>query len=383
MISTVVFITESPFTERDFSRFGISILNHTFEVLILDCTSMLKPHFWEKYKEGIFNCSGYHIINDIEKLLLHIEKIKNNSIAIDLLGRNFKACRIRMILQEFGIDRVILQTGLLPKENDLVVKNFGVNLRNDSISFFKKFVGYTIRCIAPSQLPQIALCSGQAGLNDPRLVGVNHKVFGHSWDYDLYLANQDQSESKPCPYAVFLDEDMVYHSDYEHASLKPPATEGPYYSSMTRFFNEFERVAGIPIKVAAHPRSRYDLRPELWGMRSLEYGNTAQLVRDASIVLCHQSTSVSFAVLWKKPLIYLTTNEIDSSFLGPRIPLCSRLLEAPLINVDNFNVIPSIESLTMISEAAYAKYKEQYLKLPNTPEIPLWDIFTQYIKREL
>jgi hypothetical protein len=344
---------------------------------------MLKPHFWEKYKAGIFKCSGYHIVSDIEQLLLHIEKVKNNSIAIDFIGTGSKARRIRMILKEFGIDRVILQAGLLPTQNDLVVNNFGVNLLNDSISFLKKIVRSIKRCIMSTPFPQIALCSGLAGLNDPILVGVNHKVFGHSFDYDLYLASQDQSEFKPSPYAVFLDEDMVYHSDYEHASLKPPATEGAYYGSMTKFFNEFERVAGIPIKVAAHPRSRYDLRPELWGMRSLEYGNTAQLVRDASIVLCHQSTSISFAVLWKKPLIYLTTNEINSSFLGPRILLCSRLLAAPLYNVDHLNVIPSIESLTMINETAYAKYKEQYIKLPNTPEIPLWDIFAQYIKYEL
>jgi hypothetical protein len=239
------------------------------------------------------------------------------------------------------------------------------------------------RLLKPSQFPHIVLCSGKAGLDDPQLVGVKHKIYGHSLDYDLYLAHRHQHDLKLSQYAVFLDEDMVYHSDYEHSSLTPPATESAYYGSMTKFFNQFERDAGIPIKVAAHPRSRYDLSPELFGKRCIEYGNTAQLVRDATIVLCHQSTSVSFAVLWRKPLIYLTTNEIKSSFLGPRVSLCSSLLRAPLFNIDNLNVIPPIESLAVINEPAYADYEEQYIKLPNTPEIPLWEIFSQYVKREL
>lgn len=384
MISTVIFITESPFSERDYSRFGVEILRRNFDVKIFDCTSLLKPYFWEKHKEVRFQCSGYHAIGDIEQFLSLIAKIKYNSVAIDFIGIEPETRRIRMILQKFGIPRVILHSGLLPNPvTDFRGRVLRILFLLKNPKLLSRGIGRRIeRLLMPSTFPQIALCSGKAGLNDPRLVGVKHKIFGHSFDYDLYLANKHQLDLKPSPYAVFLDEDMIYHSDYDHASLKPAATEGSYYGSMNKFFDAFELETGIPIRVAAHPRSRYDLRPELWGKRSVIYGKTAQLVQDATIVLCHQSTSVSFAVLWRKPLIYLTTNEINSSFLGPRVSLFSRLLRAPLFNVDYLNVIPPIELLTVINEPAYAEYIEQYIKLPNTPDIPLWDIFSQYIKRE-
>lgn len=325
------------------------------------------------------------MVSNIGQFLALVEKIKNNSLSIDLIGSGSQHRRIRLILQKYGISRVILQVGLLPNPDTNIQRQVAqtLSLLKDPILLFRKIGQRIERLLMPSPFPQIALCSGKAGLNDPRLEGVKHKIFGHSFDYDLFLAHKGQSDIIPGPYAVFLDEDMVYHSDYDHAAIKRAATEDAYYGSMTKFFNAFERNTGIPIMVAAHPRSRYDLRPELWGKRSVIQGNTARLVRDATIVLCHQSTSVSFAVLWRKPLIYLTTDEVNSSFLGPRISLCSQLLSAPSFNVDHLNVIPSIESLTIIDESAYAEYKEQYIKLPNTPEAPLWDIFAQYIKREL
>ena len=39
-----------------------------------------------------------------------------------------------------------------------------------------------------------------------------------------------------------------------------------------------------------------------------------------------------------------------------------------------------LQSLLEINEDKYKNYLEQYLKVPNSPDIPLWEIFTKYIK---
>jgi hypothetical protein len=232
-------------------------------------------------------------------------------------------------------------------------------------------------------VPEIALLSGTAGLSANGLDGAMHKVWAHSFDYDTYLAANAETAPPLAPYAVFLDEDMIYHSDFDHSEIKSPATAEAYYRSMNGFFDKLEREWGMPVTVAAHPRSRSDSRSQQWGDRTIVHGRTAQLVRDAKLVLCHQSTAVSFAVMWRKPLIFLTTDELVPSYLQPRIALGSALLRSPLVNVDGDTELPPRESLFAVDEAAYAKYAEAYIKRLGTPTQPVWQIFSEYVQREL
>jgi hypothetical protein len=232
--------------------------------------------------------------------------------------------------------------------------------------------------------PQIALLSGGAGLNDPVAAAVPHKIWAHSFDFDIYLELRSQAQSTSAPYAVFLDEDMIYHSDYDHLGIEPPTTEAAYYGPMKSFFKRLEQQIGMPVVIAAHPRSRYDLRPHLWNGHATIRGRTAELVRDATLVLCHLSTSVGLAVLWHKPVITLTTNDIRLSYWGDAIALMSKALGAPLINVDAAPAEwPALTSVPEVNEEAYAMYREEYIKRSNTPEKPLWQIFADYVRSEL
>mgnify|MGYP000044094501 CR=1 FL=1 len=63
--------------------------------------------------------------------------------------------------------------------------------------------------------------------------------------------------------------------------------------------------------------------------------NTAELVRNSNIVLLHQSTSFSFAVLFNKPVVFLTSNKLRNSSLGPRIDNFAKSVNGQIINMDN------------------------------------------------
>ena len=39
-----------------------------------------------------------------------------------------------------------------------------------------------------------------------------------------------------------------------------------------------------------------------------------------------------------------------------------------------------LQNLLKIDESKYKNYLDQYLKVPNSPDVPLWEIFTNYIK---
>jgi len=57
------------------------------------------------------------------------------------------------------------------------------------------------------------------------------------------------------------------------------------------------------------------------------------------------------------------------------------MTNSKLINMsEDLNKQLDLQSLLEINEVKYKNYLEQYLKVPNSPDIPLWEIFTKYIK---
>ena len=48
-----------------------------------------------------------------------------------------------------------------------------------------------------------------------------------------------------------------------------------------------------------------------FGNREIITGKTAELVKDAKLILNHDSTSFNFVALWKVPMIFITTDQIE------------------------------------------------------------------------
>jgi hypothetical protein len=380
-VNHILLLTEAPFSERDYRRFGVQLLRENFEVSILDCTPWIKPEFWERYSAIAYPCPGYVAISDFEAFTSFVDQHRE-SVAIDFLGRCSKCTSVRLALKTRKIPRVVFLHGLLPAAGtpwyDKLRRFVSGNSPMSLLQFLRN---RSERILHSEPMPELALMSGVAGLNDPRARGAGERLWAHSLDYDIYLETSSQSIKPHEPYAVFLDEDMIHHPDYDHSGIARPTTAQAYYSAMNRFFEKIEPVIGMPVIVAAHPRSKYDLRPELWNGRKSVRGETAELVRDASLVLCHMTTSLGFAILWRKPLIFLTTDDLRKSFLGPGIALRSTLLDAPLLNVDaDADRLSGLKLSFGVNERAYAKYIADYVKRPGTPDTPVWQLFSDFLR---
>ncbi len=379
-VERIVLLTAFPFSERDHQRFGVEIIKERFDVSVVDCTPWLRPDLWEKYSHLVFACPEYVAVSNYTALLHQIE-LSPHTVAIDYLALCAGSEKIRRALRTRNVLRAIVDAGALPSGR----ARRQVSLRRiimRVVPWATNRIRTRIRnFVNPESPPDIALLSGTSGLEIRGAGLAAHKIWGHSFDYDIYL--QMRRFQSPSPrHAVFLDEDMIYHPDYDHLRIGPPTTEGVYYGSMRRFFDEAEPLLGMPVVVAAHPRSNQQRLPTLWRDYATVSGRTAELVRDAKVVFCHQSTSVSFAVLWKRPVIALTTTDISATTVGEGIALMSKTLGAPLINVDcESGSDLSSESKWTVNEEAYSRYRSRYIKVPGSPDLPLWEIFCDYIQR--
>jgi hypothetical protein len=381
MISNLVFLVESPFNERNYKRFQIKFLSQKFNVLVLNLTPWLNEKVWNLTSKDDFNnpCNVHiHSFLDLEKNLPSM----GSTIAIDLLGFSCQADEIRLSLKRWGILRAIVNLGSLPQTSDSIVKamikksvvssgHFAVALKNIAL-FFRKKKKYMIA--------DIAMLSGDASEEDFEVMGVKKRIYAHSLDYDIFLSHRSTSPTNALRrYAVFLDEDMPNHIDFIYREVEPPITHSDYYEELNNYFSVLENYLGIEIIIAAHPLSSLKNSQNIWGGRSVIKGETASLVRDCDLVICHQSTAVSYAICWEKPIIFLTSDKLKNSWIGPMIEKMNKSLGAPLINIsekDEFDV-----EFLKFDTFKYKHYKQRYIKKSGTPDINSWKIFSEFISK--
>jgi hypothetical protein len=108
------------------------------------------------------------------------------------------------------------------------------------------------------------------------------------------------------------------------------------------------------------------------GGRSVIFGRTAELALQSTIVLVHASTATSFAVLARKPIISLTTQELDRGDYGLLVRTMSQSLGTPLVFIDRFSKRINDLKTLVVDELKYSSYESSYLRNELSNEKEPW-----------
>lgn len=186
-----------------------------------------------------------------------------------------------------------------------------------------------------------------------KAVAINHPDYIKS----LLPATQPLVDGK---YAVFLDEFFPFHPDLEHMlGIKSNAIEAQaYLDQLNRFFSYVETSLGLEVVIAAHPKSNYD--KAAFSNRKVFIYKTRELVYDAELVLAQGSSSINYAVLFEKAIVFLYTNTYYRRYryLYLTTAYHATILNSPLFNIEQ--ALPLALSPT-VDDDAYYNYK--YSKL--------------------
>ena len=131
---------------------------------------------------------------------------------------------------------------------------------------------------------------------------------------------------------MFLDQFLPFHPDAIFVKkFNPKTTEKKYFPALNKFFDDFEKSTNTKVVIAAHPKSDYENR-NCWGSRKFIKYDSLDLVKNSKFVLAHQSTSLSYAVLLKKKIIFLTSNEYIRSYDNFTVHGYSRYFNMPFLS---------------------------------------------------
>ncbi len=162
----------------------------------------------------------------------------------------------------------------------------------------------------------------------PGRIPINHP------DYEKYFENQSSIKGG---YAVFLDIYYPLHPDLLYMMGMKAVSPLSYQESLRTFFDKFEDKYGIPVIIAAHPKAKY-VGSE-FGDRRIVQGETGSLVKGANVVLLHTSNSVSYCILYDKPMALITNKEYGKNRdLSSTQKKLSLLLKMPIFDIDHIDM---------------------------------------------
>jgi len=174
-----------------------------------------------------------------------------------------------------------------------------------------------------------------------------------------------------------LDSMGPLHPDFVAEGRESEIDLSTYSKMVNSFISKFQLETGQKIIIAAHPRSDLEISKKLYGAAEVFFHKTPELVsRSSAVVSIDGSTAISFAVMWRKPLIILNSTLFDSQSRKFN-KLFSSLLGAIEIDLDSDYLIPKIKG---VDNQLYEQYQHSYIKKPGTPNNLFWEIVTEDIK---
>ena len=385
----VIYLINSPLTKRDFSRFGIqNWINFGWKVRVFDITKILYPNLLHDLDERneIKEFDGLTIFQKTNHLFFELNKLKNKLLFIDLLGISIKENKIRKIAKTYGAI-VEINLGSIPDPQTSSIWEKIILLKRPIIFFYalQKFLRYNLKKIlVKKNIPDYTVVSGtksMAGIKDNETTIIK----AHNFDYDFFLKEKNVKHKKNSNLLVFLDEYGPYHPDFVKFRTKPYVTKEKYYPVVNHGLKTIAKSLKLNIKIAAHPRSNYENKKIRYQHPILK-NKTFKLIREADVVIGHASTALQFAVIMNKPIILVTTNEIQNTYYAkPYLKLINSFaseLGKKIINLDNCSKIKNFNKYLSIKKEKYKIYIDTYVKTNGSTKKPFWNIVIEKIEND-
>ena len=196
-------------------------------------------------------------------------------------------------------------------------------------------------------------------------------IESHSLDYDRYLKiNSKKKMINKKRYNVFIDQMMFAHPDgRDNKLIFDKKKEIIYLKELKNFFIYINKKYKKKIIFNFHPRSTAKYKMNIKKIINLkfckfqEWEKTDISIKNSDLVMGHTSSAFQFAILWRKPIIFLTHSTF-SDYTKKYIEGISSEIKSKPLNFDSNNLsLPSIKELNRVNRKIYDKYIYNYIAI--------------------
>jgi hypothetical protein len=341
-MKSMLVLTQYPITDRDWHRFGLYYFEkHGYEIIPWDLEKINSPSFEEiKTADVVYDTTGQHFKFDIDK-----EFIFKNNTGIKIQCKNTDI-PLKTVYKQITTQKI---------------RNKIYNIFNKNKFKYDGIV-----------------TAGQANLQP-------NSIDTHAQDYDQYLKMvRDGKNRKVNNTIVFIDSAIGTHPDQKNEQVTG-IDKSKYETQVNKLLEILESVYGYDIEIAAHPRNTHEPFSS-WNMKQ---GQTCDQVRKCLGIIHHYSTVRNFAVLWNKPMFFITSDDLNKTKIGPHTRYTAGLFGERVFNIDHLETLKNRflslhkEHVELYYRCAYNNYNwylENYIKSPTSPDKYSWEILHDEIK---
>ena len=323
--------------------------------------------FFKNKIEENSKISFYRKVSSVEDLLVRLRSLNKEKDFI-IIGDaiTYKNLFIYKIINELKIRTILPILGSIPykKKNFYKRVNHFINENNLSsiITKIKSKLLLKMKLFF-SSYPYFdyIIVSGSSSKKIMKKKYKNSKIIQfHSTDYINYKKKIKSFNNKKIignKYAVFLDENMPSAFDTKFLNLKS-INENIYYKEINSFLDVIEKKYKLKVIIAMHPKRDFS-KNNYYNGRIQVRDNTLGIIRKSKIVILHSSTAVNYAVLTKKPLIFITSNNFLKN-IDYQIKVMSGEFNFKPSNMSHFDK-PLITKINY-NKKIYDKYTNNYIK---------------------
>jgi len=349
------------FRDFDWQRFELERLSQHVEVHVHELIDALTPKFAAAYANQS-DRPEVKRFGSLKEWRREFKKVSKDSIVFTHVRPiNFKSFLVCLTVRSANPKTVgfLLGGAVVPD----IAKNLLANAVGSKLKNFYHFLRRNLLTIAMPSF--VAVAGTETEQRARRDFSRNTKpIQMGSFDYSQFLLIHKSSELVSDS-AVYLDtgfpgfpRDEVLTGHTELISAKD------WYPNLGKFFSFVETTLQYKVDVAIHPKHVGRDHSSLFGNRACLGGQTAALVAERKLVIATNSTAISFAVCFDKPLILVWSDLIASGVDVRKKSFIENFAHetgAKIFNIDREYTEKDLRDALVIDHAKRESYKRKYL----------------------
>ncbi len=395
-IRRVIYLVESPFTPRDYERFGLRVLAEAgLSVEVWDVHHFFLPRDDAAEIERASGCviREFTSMNDLTKAC---EALTNDTAVILLCAvyvGEFARYRplLRALMRGDGVLATIASGARPPIPVSPVVRPSTAGRVRRSIESMRTgqdSIGALVRMavsktrargfivasrLRPGTVRPLAWIWAGVSIDtiDPLLVGAETRVhLIHTLDFDRILSG-DGDVMPATSSIVYLDAMGPLHPDFPVLGINLEVGAEEWFAAINTGLDLIEDSTGERVVVAAHPRAQAGSMEQWYQGRTVEYGTTESLIRNSSsVVISDPTTSIGMVAWHRRPVTVLRGRRLFDTHLI-ELDQYANLLNFEVVDLDS---MPPSWQRPAVDEVAYESFVTSYIKRADTPMLPFWEV---------
>lgn len=386
-IKKIIFLVETFFSARDFRRFGIEEFDSNgFDCYVIEFTPMIHSEYAPKaINHDPIKFSNHFTVSNKFEMIALLNEHKDNSFIISVLQYTISTYPIFKYISKLNIPYAILAWQAVLFESRFEKSKFTIvskilnKIKRLSLQSIKKdIINYMpLKLLNLKPANYVFIATKKSNINLKLLNKITKKVYIHALDYDNFLGSIKPKSSKNKK-IIFLDQYLPLHSDQLIIKAKNRPLPEEYFPNLCKYFDKVEKMFDVNVVIAAHPRSDKKALMQLYNGRDV-FQNGSNSMRDCLFCFAHYSMSINYPIMFKKPIVFITTNSLQKSSLAYKVKKVAKYFESDIINVDDDFSSNKLKKINF-NRRIYKRFMNDFIKSKNSEVGMFWEVVIRKIK---